>query len=180
MPENLADARLRMINGQLRTSDVNARELLAAFLAVPRGDYVAPEARALAYTDGEVAALNGGRLLSPRSQGLLLKAAAPVKGERTLSVGSAYGAALLSELGLDVATQGPFDLIVLHGAFEAEPLAVLGALMEGGRLVGLRARGRLRRIVVLEKLGGAVSERELNDATGDVLPGFERAQAFAF
>ncbi|MDE3174815.1 MAG: protein-L-isoaspartate O-methyltransferase [Pseudomonadota bacterium] len=211
MAESKSDAlRLQMINAQLRTCDINDLDLLAAFAAVPREDFVAPAQRSLAYADGEVAAAGpaGRKMLSPRTLGLLLKSAAPVKGERALVVGdgAGYGAALLNALGLDVvmletqasaaraANPGPvrivegplnapppgaFDVIIVNGAFEETPQRLIAALAEGGRLVGLRAGSPVKQIVLFERAGGGVSERALYDASGDVLPGFARAAAFA-
>ena len=212
MAESKSDApRLQMINAQLRTCDINDLDLLAAFAAVPREDFVAPAQRALAYADGEVASAGppGRKLLSPRTLGLLLKSAAPAKGERALVVGggAGYCAALLVALGLDVVAletdassaraaelgpveivEGPlsepppgkFDVIVINGAFEETPQRLIAALKEGGRLAGLRAGSRVKQIVLFERSGGGVSERGLYDASGDVLPGLARAQVFAF
>jgi protein-L-isoaspartate(D-aspartate) O-methyltransferase len=210
---NTEALRLQMINGQLRTSDVNDLELLEAFAAVPREAFAAVGRPALAYADGEVASLGppGRKLLSPRTLGLLLKAAAPAKGERALVVGdgAGYGSAILKALGLDVvlletdaaaarraplpgvdivegpldsppAGKGPFDVIVINGAFEETPERLIAALKDGGRLVGLRANQNAKCVVVFERFAGAVSERALYDAAGDVLPGFARAPAFAF
>jgi protein-L-isoaspartate(D-aspartate) O-methyltransferase len=210
---DLGALRLQMINAQLRTSDVNDLELLEAFEAVPREAFAAAARPGLAYADGEIAARGpaGRKLLSPRSLGLILKAAAPARGETALVVGdgAGYGAAILKAMGLDVtlletdasaarqaplagvaiaegpldrppAGHGPFDVVVLNGAFEEKPEGLLAALKEGGRLAGLRARGGVKRVVVFERFSGAFSERALYDAAGDVLPGFERAPAFAF
>jgi protein-L-isoaspartate(D-aspartate) O-methyltransferase len=206
-------ARLQMINAQLRTCDVNDIELLAAFAAVPRENFAADKRPALVYADGEIAsaAPPGRKLLSPRTLGLLLKTAAPVKGERALTVGggAGYCAALLAALGLEVvdletgacaarqaalagvdcvdgaldappAGKGPFDVIVVNGAFEVTPDRLIAALKEGGRLVGLCARKSPKRVVIFERFGGGVSERDVADAAGDVLPGFARAPSFAF
>jgi protein-L-isoaspartate(D-aspartate) O-methyltransferase len=211
--ENSQNLRLHMINGQLRTCDVNDRNLLAAFAAVPREHFAATPQLALVYADGEIASLGppGRKLLSPRTLGLLLTTAAPVKGERALVVGggAGYCAALLATLGLDVvaletdstaarnaqlagveiaegpldqppAGKGPFDVIVVNGAFEATPERLVAALRDGGRLVGLSARSHVKRIVIFERFGGAVGEREVYDANGDVLPGLARPPAFAF
>ena len=205
--------RLQMINAQLRTSDVNDLELLAAFAAVPRERFVAAAHRQMAYADGEVLSCGpaGRKLLSPRTLGLMLKAAAPVKGERALTVGAGAGycAALLAALGLEVvaletdssaaraaglagvasvegplteppAGKGPFDVIILNGAFEAAPDRLVAALSPTGRLVGVSAMAGAKRIVIFERSGGGVSERSLYDAAGDVLPGFARAPAFTF
>src|SRR5947209_8327321 len=98
--------RLQMINSQLRTCDVNDLDLLAVFAAVPRENFVAPSAQAIAYadTDPPSAGPAGRNLLSARTIGLLLKVGEPAKGERALTVGggAGYSAALLAALGLDV------------------------------------------------------------------------------
>jgi len=207
--------RLQMINGQLRTSDINDLDLLFAFAAVARENFVAPAQASLAYSDLEVASTGpaGRRLLTPRTLGLLLKSAAPAPGEQALTVGdgAGYCAAVLAALGLDVVVletdcaaakaatagdshirceqgpltepppgTGPFDVIVVNGAFEAQPERLLAALKDGGRLVGLSARDEAKRIVLFEKAGGGISERALFDAPGDLLPGFARPAAFAF
>jgi protein-L-isoaspartate(D-aspartate) O-methyltransferase len=102
-----ADLRLRMVNGQLRTSDVNDASVLAAFLTVPREKFAAVDACGLAYLDRDVAATGATqrKLLAPRTLARLIQAAAPRPGERALDVGggSGYSAALLAELGCEVA-----------------------------------------------------------------------------
>lgn len=212
---NSQSLRMQMINAQLRTSDVNDLDLLAAFAAVPREKFVAPAQLSLAYADREVASTgpDGRRLLTPRTLGLMLKAALPRAGERALTVGAGAGycAAVLAALGLDVVAletdssaakaatagearircvagplseppegAGPFDIIVVNGAFEVTPQALIDALKEGGRLVGLSARSETKRIVLFEKIAGGVSQRALFDAPGDLLPGFARPAGFAF
>ena len=202
--------RLQMINGQLRTSDVNEIDILEAFAAVDRAAYVAPAQRGIAYADADVASAGpeGRKLLRPRTLGLLLKCAAPQSGERALVVGggAGYCAALLAAMGLDVvdlemgtfgpatprvepvsgaldtppAGKGPFDVIVVNGGFEAAPEALIDALKDGGRLVGVDARSGANHIVVYERSGEGVSERAAYDATADVLPGFARAPGFVF
>jgi protein-L-isoaspartate(D-aspartate) O-methyltransferase len=207
--------RLQMINGQLRTNDINDLDLLSAFAAVPREKFVAPAQVSLAYSDSDVASTGpaGRRLLAPRTLGLLLKSATPAPGEQALTVGdgAGYCAAVLAALGLDVvaletdsaaakaataglphircaegplsappSVTGPFDVIVVNGAFEAPPEALIAALKDGGRLVGISARGPAKRIVLFERISGGISERSLYDASGDLLPGFARPAAFAF
>ena len=96
-----------MINGQLRTSDVNEFEIFSAFAAVSRARNSSRPARKRWPTPTAKSPRPGRRAescLSPRTLGLLLKCAAPVAGERALVVGggSGYCAALLAALGLDV------------------------------------------------------------------------------
>jgi protein-L-isoaspartate(D-aspartate) O-methyltransferase len=210
MSDGKTDAqRLHMINGQVRTCDVNDLDILAAFAAVPRENFVAAPLRSFAYGDGDILSSGppGRKLLSARSLGLMLKTAAPEKGESALTVGAGAGycAALLAALGLDVvaletepvaalagvagavgplneppAGKGPFDVIIINGAFEVSPDKLIAVLKEGGRLVGIGAVPEPKQIVVFERSGGGISERALYDASGDVLPGFARAPEFAF
>ena len=212
-----AELRLRMVNSQLRTSDVNDAAVLAAFLTVPREKFVAADSRGLAYLDRDVAAAGAAqrKLLTPRTLARLIQAAAPKPGERALDVGggSGYSAALLAELGCEVvmlesdagalaaarealkatqgvtltqgglatgAPQGPFDIVVINGAYEITPTALIARLSDGGRLVGLDARGGAQCGALIEKLGESYSERPLFDAKAEVLPGLDRAPKFAF
>ena len=202
--------RLQMINGQLRTSDVNDLDLLAAFDAAPREAFVAPGQEPRAYAESDVASSwpKGRKLLAPRTLGLLLKCANPRAGERALVVGggSGYCAAVLAAMKLTVValeteegqpipgalvrcvagdlTAPPegerFDVIVLNGAFEVVPDRLIAALSDRGRFVGVDARGGSKRVTVFERSGGGVSERAAYDAGADVLPGFARAASFTF
>ena len=54
--ETQREWRLAMVNGQLRTGDVADREVLAAFLEIPRERFVAPEFAAFAYVDRDMPA----------------------------------------------------------------------------------------------------------------------------
>lgn len=83
----------------------------------------------------------------------------------------------------DLATggpQGPFDVILINGAFEAFPHALVDRLAEGGRLVGLDGSSGSQRGVLIEKSGASYSEMSLFDAKAEVLPGLNRAPSFAF
>jgi len=210
--------RLHMVNGQLRTSDVNDPAVLAAFLDVPRELFVAPDARKLAYLDKDqfAAAPDGRKLLAPRTLALLLQAAAIAPGERVLDVGggSGYSAALLQHIGAEVVAiesdrravqfasealagragvevvegdlaeglpaKAPFDVILINGAFETTPNALLSQLAKGGRLVGIDARSGSPRGVIMDKSAAGYSERSLFDAAADSLGAFRRAPSFTF
>ena len=74
----------------------------------------------------------------------------------------------------------PYDVIVLNGAAEVMPEAVLGQLKEGGRLVGVSAESRPPRAVIVTRTHGEFGHRALFDAAAPVLPGLERAAAFVF
>lgn len=74
----------------------------------------------------------------------------------------------------------PYDVIVLNGAAEVMPEALLGQLKEGGRLVGVSAESRPPRATIVTRTHGEFGHRALFDAAAPVLPGLERAAAFVF
>jgi protein-L-isoaspartate(D-aspartate) O-methyltransferase len=74
----------------------------------------------------------------------------------------------------------PYDVIVLNGATEVTPDALLGQLKEGGRLVGVSAESRPQRAIIVTRSHGEFGHRALFDATAPVLPGLARTPAFVF
>ncbi len=99
-----ARARANMIEGQLRPNHVLDPALLAAMGSVPRELFVAPELAGVAYSDGEVAAAAGRKLLSPLVFARLVLAAQVRPSDRVLDVGAAtgYSGAVLAELAGEV------------------------------------------------------------------------------
>lgn len=75
---------------------------------------------------------------------------------------------------------GPYDAIILQGAVETEPTALLEQLKEGGRLVAIRREGPAGRAIQWRKTASGVTRRAVFDATAPVLPGFDSAPAFIF
>jgi protein-L-isoaspartate(D-aspartate) O-methyltransferase len=74
----------------------------------------------------------------------------------------------------------PYDVIVLNGATEVTPEALLGQLKEGGRLVGVSAVSRPQRAVIVTRSHGEFGHRALFDAAAPTLPGLARTPAFVF
>jgi protein-L-isoaspartate(D-aspartate) O-methyltransferase len=75
---------------------------------------------------------------------------------------------------------GPFDLIVVEGAFRICPKALLSQLADGGRLVGIDASGGSSQAALFEKRGEALSRRALFETTADTLDGFQPGVSFTF
>ncbi len=75
---------------------------------------------------------------------------------------------------------GPFDLILVEGAAEVEPLVLLEQLRDGGRLGIVMGLGRSGRVMIFRRIGGFVSQARAFDAAAPALPEFANGQVFAF
>jgi protein-L-isoaspartate(D-aspartate) O-methyltransferase len=74
----------------------------------------------------------------------------------------------------------PYDIILLDGAVEEIPAALIKQLSADGRLAGAIVDRGVTRLVVGRAAGGSLGLRTLADADVDILPGFERPRAFTF
>jgi protein-L-isoaspartate(D-aspartate) O-methyltransferase len=74
----------------------------------------------------------------------------------------------------------PFDVILLNGAIDCEPSALLSQLKDGGRLVAIRRDGAAGHAQLYLNHEGAIGERSAFDAQAPVLPGFEKPPRFVF
>ena len=123
--------------------------------------------------------------------------------------GTGYSAAVLSAMGCDVivlenvaelgararklgvtvvegglakghAAGAPYDLILIVGAVEFLPDAIVDQMVDGGRLgTALIDRG-LTRLIVGQKVAGAFGFLSIADAGVAPLPGFARSRPFTF
>ena len=79
------------------------------------------------------------------------------------------------------ATQGPYDVILVGGAIASVPSALTDQLTDGGRLATIIDDGKGQgKAILMIKRHGAVSQRELFDASVPRLPGFEPKMGFVF
>lgn len=100
-------ARLKMVDGQVRTNDVTDRRILDAMLSVPREAFVPPARQALAYLDLDLDVSEGSAkrfLIKPQLTGKLLQAAEIGADDNVLVIGCATGylAALAARLARQV------------------------------------------------------------------------------
>lgn len=98
---------------------------------------------------------------------------------------------ILSEQGVDNAAvlagplaegavkSAPYDVIILQGAVEEVPEALLAQLKEGGRIAAIFAEGVLGVVRIGYKIDGQVNWRFAFNASAPVLPGFHKVRAFA-
>jgi protein-L-isoaspartate(D-aspartate) O-methyltransferase len=74
----------------------------------------------------------------------------------------------------------PYDLILIDGAVEHIPDALVEQLDEGGRLGGAIVDQGITRLFVGRRAGGGFGFHSIADAATPALPGFERPRAFTF
>jgi protein-L-isoaspartate(D-aspartate) O-methyltransferase len=104
-----ATARQKMVDGQVRPSDVTDIRILDAMLAVPREAFVPGSKKALAYLDLDLDVSEAGAakrfLIKPVTLARMLQAAEIKQGDRVLVVGCAtgYAAAVIARLADHVA-----------------------------------------------------------------------------
>jgi protein-L-isoaspartate(D-aspartate) O-methyltransferase len=101
---DFADARNRMVDGQIRPNKVTDPRVLSAMRDLPRERFLPPALRARAYVDEDVPLGRGRVLMEPLVIARLIQLLAPAAGERALVVGAGvgYGAALLDRCGARV------------------------------------------------------------------------------
>ncbi len=74
----------------------------------------------------------------------------------------------------------PYDQILIDGAVECIPDAIVDQLADGGRLGAALLERGITRLIVGRKVGGAFGYLSLSDAGVPALPGFTRPRAFTF
>jgi protein-L-isoaspartate(D-aspartate) O-methyltransferase len=103
---DFSTARQKMVDGQVRPSDVTDQRILDAMLAVPREAFVPESQRALAYLDLDldVGEAGGAKrfLIKPVVIAKMLQAAEIIGTDNVLVVGCGYAAAVVAKLGLRV------------------------------------------------------------------------------
>ncbi|RFC62833.1 protein-L-isoaspartate O-methyltransferase [Fulvimarina endophytica] len=98
------DARTKLVDNQIRTTDVTSHAILRAFLTVPREEFVPSAKRPLAYIDEDISVGNGRFLMEASPFAKILQLASISEDDVVLDVGTGtgYGAAILSLLASSV------------------------------------------------------------------------------
>jgi protein-L-isoaspartate(D-aspartate) O-methyltransferase len=126
-----------------------------------------------------------------------------------VGAGTGYSAAILSAIGLNVVALessaelaaaarsskvkivegpleegypkgAPYDQILIDGAVEYLPDAIVDQLADGGRLGAALIDRGVTRLIIGRKSGGAFGYLSIGDAGVPALPGFNRPRAFTF
>ncbi|WGI23104.1 protein-L-isoaspartate O-methyltransferase [Amylibacter sp. IMCC11727] len=84
------------------------------------------------------------------------------------------------ELAKGAAKHGPYCVIVLQGAAETIPAAILDQLKVGGRIVAIRQTGGMGQCKIGLKRENGMDWRGAFSAAAPTLPGFEKEAEFTF
>lgn len=96
------------------------------------------------------------------------------------AVGASNVTVVRSELTRGYPGDAPYDAILLDGAVEVLPEAILSQLKPHAALATIEASDRISRAMLYERLAHGTSKRPRFEAWAALLPGFERKPEFAF
>jgi protein-L-isoaspartate(D-aspartate) O-methyltransferase len=219
---DFAALRRRLVDNQIRPSEVTDRDLIQAFLEVPRELFVAERERPFAYSDLELpysALAPDRKMLDPVQLARLLEMLPLDRASSKAMVigcGTGYSAALLSRLCSSVvaveedkrlaaaatevlaavgagnvtivrgklaeghSAQAPYDAILVDGAVETVPPALIAQLKQNGSLAVVLREDRISRAMLYERVGDDAARWPQFEAWATLLPGFEAAREFVF
>jgi protein-L-isoaspartate(D-aspartate) O-methyltransferase len=188
-PDQFEDMRHAMVVSQLRPDGVTDPRVIDAMATVPREDYVPEDRRSTAYADRLIPMSDGRGINPPMVTGRLLSEARVAAGEHVLIIGSAagYTAAVVAMLTDSVTIadagapiKGTFDVIMIDGAVEHVPDAVVDHLAANGRLITGIVESGVTRLAIGRRGGSGFGLVAFMDAEMVVLPEFSRPHAFVF
>ncbi|HSF63442.1 MAG TPA: protein-L-isoaspartate O-methyltransferase [Paracoccaceae bacterium] len=143
-------------------------------LDVGQGEMVLDLGAGLGYSAAVIARLADAVIAVEEDEALAAEA------QRRLSAEGVDNAAVhAGPLAEGAARHGPYDVILIEGAVERVPEAILSQLKDGGRIAAVFMEGSLGIVRIGHKRDGAVTWRFAFNAAAPVLPGFERPRAFA-
>lgn len=76
--------------------------------------------------------------------------------------------------------KAPYDFVLIDGAVEHVPQAIVGQIADGGELALALLDGGVARLSVGRVIGGALGFTTYADAASAILPGFQTPRAFSF
>jgi protein-L-isoaspartate(D-aspartate) O-methyltransferase len=190
---NFEEMRRSMVDSQLRTSGVTDLWVLAAMGSIPREDFVPRTHRSTAYMDRSIA-LDDGTVLNPAvSTALLLQAADVGADDHVLLVGKpdGYVAAILRTRVNALASvtannmsaaqsAAPYSVIIIDGAAEELPTALVHIAADGARLVTGIIEGAVTRLAKGFVHKGKIALKSFADSEIAPLPAFARKPEFVF
>ncbi len=190
---NFEEMRRSMVDSQLRTSGVTDAWLLTAMGSIPRENFVPLTHRSTAYMDRSIA-LDDDFVLNPAvSIALLLQAADIRADDSVLLVGKEDGyvdailrtrvSALVSVRADNISaaqSAAPFTLIIIDGAVEELPSALVNLAADGARVVTGIVEGAVTRLAKGYVHKGKIALKSFADNEIAPLPAFARKPEFVF
>lgn len=145
-------------------------------LVAPRpGDRVLDVGCGTGYSSAVLSRIAGSVVALESDGALAARAAATLSAEGFDNVSVIEG-----PLAAGHAAQAPYDVILVEGAVDLVPQALLDQLAEGGRLVAVVGRGNAGRATLHLREGGLMSPRRAFNAAVKPLAEFARAEEFEF
>ncbi len=150
-------------------------KLLAA-LDIGAGDLVLDVASGTGYSAALLSQLGEMIVAVEKDDALAAKAQ-----ENWSAAGVVNAAVVNADPAAGAPKQGPYDVIVIAGAIEVEPSALLKQLKDGGRLGAIMRKGGVAKGVVWRRSGSAIAAHEIFDASARIVaPCFAQPKAFVF
>ena len=190
---NFEDMRRAMVDSQLRTSGVTEAWVIAAMGCVAREDYVPATHRATAYMDRAILLADGSVLNPPVSTASLLQAAEVGPDDVVLLVGNANGyvaevlksrvealTVVAADALADAQKGAPFSLVIIDGAIEELPTAVIAVAGEGARVMTGVIEGAVTRLAKGFVHKGNVALKSFVDSEIAPIAAFARKPEFVF
>ncbi|MEL7273886.1 MAG: protein-L-isoaspartate O-methyltransferase [Pseudomonadota bacterium] len=160
-------ARVNMVESQIRVNDVTDHDIIRAFATVPRERFVPAQQRALTYMDENIAISTEGRfLMEARSLSKLIQLAEVEQDHIVLDIGcgTGYSTAILASLSTSVVALESDEELAGQAADTLMELGVDNAVVVQGALEKGHAKEGPYDIIFI---GGAVEE--MSAALGDQL-----------
>ena len=140
-------------------------------LDIQPGERVLDLGCGLGYASAVMARMGASVVAVEEDAGLALQAQQALAAEARVTV-------VTGPLAAGAAAQGPYDAIILQGAAETVPQAVLDQLAEGGRIAAIFMAAALGTARIGYRLNGRITWRDAFNATAPVLPGFQARRGF--
>jgi protein-L-isoaspartate(D-aspartate) O-methyltransferase len=176
-PFAYADRELRMAASAPNRRMTDPVTLARLVHALPRG----PETKAMVvgcgsgYSTAILAQLNGSVVAVEED-----KALAALALQNLTALGVTNASVVEGKLAEGHRERAPYEAILVDGAVEVLPDAILRQLKPGGLLATVERDDRVSRAMLYEKVGDDTAKRPLFDAWATLLPGFERKREFVF
>lgn len=163
MSLNLEQARINMVEQQVRTWDVLDPQVLDALREVPREDFAPSDYRRMAFSDLRIPLGQGQVMMKPIEEGRMLQALEVQPGHRVLEVGTGSGfmAACLAYLGASVVTVDIVEAFTERAQRRFERLSIDGVEARHADVLGDFEPGETFDAIAITGSSAEVPERVL-------------------